>query len=200
MDRTQKEAVVSTVREKFNRMTSAVFVDFKGLNVEAVTKLRQEFRKSGVEYKVVKNTLVHHALKDRPWAAKLDATLSGMTSVAWSYEDPSAAAKVVKADYEYPFLAHASLEPQNCTAMFQNGKLEIWAPSQAPAGGREETAKLCGLTPDDLTIHMTRIGGGFGRRRPSGNVISAYAARDRSRIGVRSLDLRLLLRSCQRRA
>lgn len=97
MDRTQKEAVVSTVREKFNRMTSAVFVDFKGLNVEAVTKLRQEFRKSGVEYKVVKNTLVHHALKDRPWAAKLDATLSGMTGVAWSYEDPSAAAKVVKA-------------------------------------------------------------------------------------------------------
>lgn len=72
--------------------------------------------------------------------------------------------RVVTADYEYPFLAHATLEPQNCTALFKDGKLEIWAPSQAPAGGRAETARLCGLTPDDLTIHLTRIGGGFGRR------------------------------------
>lgn len=74
------------------------------------------------------------------------------------------AAKVIKADYDYPFLAHASLEPQNCTALFKDGKLEIWAPSQAPAGGRAETAKFCGLSPDALTIHLTRMGGGFGRR------------------------------------
>lgn len=97
MERSQKEAVVGTVRDKFARMTSAVFIDFKGLNVDAVTKLRDEFRKSGVEYRVVKNTLVRHAIKDQPWAASLAETLTGMTGVAWSYEDPSAAAKVLKA-------------------------------------------------------------------------------------------------------
>lgn len=76
----------------------------------------------------------------------------------------SKASKVVTADYDYPFLAHATLEPQNCTALFQDGKLEIWAPSQNPAPGRAETAKFCGIAPEALTIHLTRIGGGFGRR------------------------------------
>jgi len=97
MERTQKEAAVGTMQEKFAKMTSAVFVDFKGLNVEAVSKLREEFRKSGVEYRVVKNSLVRHAIKQHAWAKGLDASLTGMTGVAWSYEDPSAAAKVVKA-------------------------------------------------------------------------------------------------------
>jgi large subunit ribosomal protein L10 len=76
-------------------MVSAVFVDFKGLNVAAVTKLRGEFRKSGVEYKVVKNTLIRHALQDKSYVDQLGSNLVGMTGVAWSYEDPSAAAKVV---------------------------------------------------------------------------------------------------------
>jgi large subunit ribosomal protein L10 len=97
MERSQKEAVVGSVRQKFERMSSAVFLDFKGLNVEAVTKLRDEFRKSGVEYRVVKNTLVRHAIKEHPWAQSLSKSLTGMTGVAWSFEDPSAAAKVVKA-------------------------------------------------------------------------------------------------------
>jgi large subunit ribosomal protein L10 len=97
MERSQKETIVGTIKSKFDRMTSAVFVDFKGLNVEAVSKLRDEFRKSGVEYRVVKNTLVKHAIKHHGWAKSLDSSLVGMTGVAWSYEDPSAAAKVVKA-------------------------------------------------------------------------------------------------------
>ncbi|WP_438007819.1 50S ribosomal protein L10 [Sorangium sp. So ce321] len=97
MERSQKEAVVGSVRQKFERMSSAVFLDFKGMNVESLTKLRDEFRKSGVEYRVVKNTLVRHAIKEHPWANTLAKSLTGMTGVAWSYEDPSAAAKVVKA-------------------------------------------------------------------------------------------------------
>ncbi|HTN90714.1 MAG TPA: 50S ribosomal protein L10 [Sorangium sp.] len=97
MERSQKEAVVGSVRQKFERMSSAVFLDFNGMNVESLTKLRDEFRKSGVEYRVVKNTLVRHAIKEHPWANTLAKSLTGMTGVAWSYEDPSAAAKVVKA-------------------------------------------------------------------------------------------------------
>src|SRR5262249_212433 len=73
-----------------------VLVDYKGMNVETVTKLRADFRKAGVEYKVVKNTLVKHALKETAYSGKLNDALVGMTGIAWSYEDPSAAAKVIK--------------------------------------------------------------------------------------------------------
>jgi large subunit ribosomal protein L10 len=94
--RAGKTAQIAEVKERFARMTSAVFVDYKGMNVDAATRLRAQFRKAGVEYKVVKNTIVKQALKDQTWAAKLDDVLVGMTGIAWSYEDPSAAAKVVK--------------------------------------------------------------------------------------------------------
>lgn len=97
MERADKDILIGEVKQRFDRMTSAVFLDFKGLNVAVVTKLRDEFRKAGVEYRVVKNTLVRHAVKHHKWANKLDDTLTGMTGIAWSYEDPSAAAKVVKA-------------------------------------------------------------------------------------------------------
>ena len=74
------------------------------------------------------------------------------------------AAKTVQASYFYPFIAHATLEPQNCTAHFRNGKLEIWAPSQMPARGRALVASTLGMQEPDITIHLTRMGGGFGRR------------------------------------
>src|ERR1700727_1105788 len=97
MHRTVKDAQLGELKARFDKMTAAVFLDFKGMTVEHVTRLRAEFRKAGVEYKVVKNTLVKHALKDAPYKTKLDDVLVGMTGIAWSYEDPSAAAKVVKA-------------------------------------------------------------------------------------------------------
>lgn len=95
MDKNQKTTEIDALKNRFDRMTSAVFVSFQGMDVAAVTKLRNEFRKNGVEYKVVKNTLVRHALKGQTYVDKLSDSLAGMTGIAWCYEDPSAAAKVV---------------------------------------------------------------------------------------------------------
>ncbi len=85
------------------------------------------------------------------------------------------AAKTVTASYTYPFVHHANLEPQNCTAWFHDGRLEIWAPSQTPGDGLKAAAKVTGLTEDQVTLHMLRIGGGFGRRLMNDFVCEAAA-------------------------
>lgn len=74
------------------------------------------------------------------------------------------AAHQVEADYRYPFLSHAPLEPQNCSALFENGRLELWAPTQTPERGRSMAAELLGIQETDVTLHLVRMGGGFGRR------------------------------------
>ena len=97
MERDTKTEHIGQIRARFDKMTAAVFLDYKGMTVEHATKLRDEFRKAGFEYKVCKNTLVKQALKGESYVDKLSPSLRGMTGIAWSYEDPSAAAKVVKA-------------------------------------------------------------------------------------------------------
>jgi large subunit ribosomal protein L10 len=96
MLRTEKTLAVTKLKERFERMSSAVFVDFTGMTVEEVTKLRNHFREKGVEYRVVKNSMVRKALGQAPVLEKLNPVLKGMTGVAWSFEEPSAAARVVR--------------------------------------------------------------------------------------------------------
>jgi isoquinoline 1-oxidoreductase beta subunit len=82
--------------------------------------------------------------------------------------DPDAAiasaAKTVEAEYETPFLAHMTMEPVNCTASVSGGKCEVWAPTQNPNALATALANILNLPQSALTIHITLIGGGFGRR------------------------------------
>ena len=91
-----------------------------------------------------------------------------------------AANQIVAASYYYPFVSHANMEPQNCTALYRDdGKLELWAPSQNPRGGRELIADTLGIPERKIHINLTRIGGGFGRRlRHDFMVEAAWIARE----------------------
>jgi isoquinoline 1-oxidoreductase subunit beta len=74
------------------------------------------------------------------------------------------AVKRVDAVYEVPFLAHATMEPQNCVADVRKDRCEIWAPTQAPQTFQRRAAEITGLPESSVTVHTTLLGGGFGRR------------------------------------
>jgi isoquinoline 1-oxidoreductase beta subunit len=83
------------------------------------------------------------------------------------------AAVKIEANYRVPFAAHASMEPMNCTADVSGDGCEIWAPSQTPQDARSQAAEALGLPLEKVTVHVTLLGGGFGRRLENDYVVEA---------------------------
>lgn len=96
MKRSEKEAIIAEVAEKASRAVAMYFADFSKVTVAEETELRREFRKSGVEYNVVKNTLARKALEKLAGYDRVFERLVGPTGIAFSYEDPSVPAKIIK--------------------------------------------------------------------------------------------------------
>jgi len=84
------------------------------------------------------------------------------------------ATRTLQASYAYPFLAHVPLEPMNCTAYAKpDGTMEIWTPTQSPGGAQMIVASTLGIDPRKITVHMTRVGGAFGRRGDNDYTVEA---------------------------
>src|SRR5690606_25291823 len=88
-----KSQIVEEIKEKISKAQSIVLVDYRGLNVEQLTKLRSEYRKAGVEYKVYKNSMMRFAFKDSG-LEEFNEFLKGPNAIAFGIEDPVAAAKI----------------------------------------------------------------------------------------------------------
>lgn len=106
--------------------------------------------------------------KDLNTAAVLASLKQGASKKAanlFSAGDVSKAqGRHISAEYELPFMAHAPMEPGNCTAHYQGTKCELWAPTQVPQDCRDSVATAIALDPDQVKVNVTLMGGGFGRR------------------------------------
>lgn len=97
----------------------------------------------------------------------------------------ASAKSVIEAAYAYPYLSHATLEPQNCTASVTGDRVEIWAPTQTPGGGQGLVARTLGIPQQNIKVHITRNGGGFGRRLANDYMVEAAAISQKAGVPVK---------------
>jgi isoquinoline 1-oxidoreductase subunit beta len=110
----------------------------------------------------------HGAYSSEAYKKELQETARKPGKVVREQGDVDAAfakgGKIVEAEYYAPLLAHASMEPPAALAVFRDGKVEAWAPTQGPQGAQEAIAKAVGIKTEDVTVHVTLLGGAFGRK------------------------------------
>ena len=98
-------------------------------------------------------------------SASLKQAASKKGASLYSAGDPTkSGGRHISAEYALPFMAHAPMEPGNCTAHYQGAKCELWAPTQVPQDCRDSVATAIGLDSDQVKVNVTLMGGGFGRR------------------------------------
>src|SRR5580700_9046524 len=97
--------------------------------------------------------------------SSLKKSASSKAVTLYSTGDVSkASGRRIAAEYQLPLMAHAAMEPGNCTAHFRGSNCELWAPTQVPQDVRDSVAQAIGLDPDQVKVNVTLMGGGFGRR------------------------------------
>jgi len=110
----------------------------------------------------------HGAFNSGPYRKELEETARKPGKVVREVGNVDAAfakgGKVIEAEYYAPLLAHASMEPPAALATYRDGKVEVWAPSQNPQGARDAVAAAVGAKKEDVTVHVTLLGGAFGRK------------------------------------
>ncbi len=102
-----------------------------------------------------------------------DDANAGVTASKGAVHTAGAGEKTVEAIYEYPLLVHAPMEPMNCTADVRADGVDVWAGSQSPDSIRTAVARFLNVSPDTVHVHMTFLGGGFGRRSQTDYAIEA---------------------------
>ena len=148
-------------------------------SVAVIAKSWWQAQRAVAKLPVVWDAGAHAKLSSASIAAQLKNSIeqeSGFTYYKTGDIDSNAsAAQTLHAEYSAPFLAHAALEPVNCTAQLKDGKLTLWVPTQVPSIAVTAAAKAAGIDAENVILHTTYLGGGFGRRLETDMVMQAVA-------------------------
>ena len=135
----------------------AVLADNTWAAMQGRKKLKVEWEESS-----------HRAFNSGPYRKELEETARKPGKVVREVGNVDTAfaqgGKIIEAEYYAPLLAHASMEPPAALAVYRDGKVEAWAPTQSPVGARDAIAAAVGAKKEDVTVHVTLLGGAFGRK------------------------------------
>jgi len=149
-----------------------------GAGVAVVAKSWWQAKQAAAALPVTWSASPHAALSSEAIFAdfaKLLDSESGFTYFESGSQDVQEASKTIQAEYRAPFLAHATMEPINCTAQLKDGKLKIWTSTQVPSVAVEVAARVAGVDRADVSLDLMLLGGGFGRRLETDMVAQAVA-------------------------